>query len=103
MGPFVADVALQNAFVVIRQGHLVCATHFVYSFCSEREVIVAVFGTLGVRPGDIPQKNKGGDHGFRQSAREFFKELSLHQVMRLYQRFFFDFEMFGYDFRDYLH
>ncbi|CAN7952219.1 unnamed protein product [Ixodes pacificus] len=60
-------------------------------------------GALGVRPGEIPQKNKGGDHGFRKSAREFFKELTLHQVMRLYERFFFDFEMFGYDFRDYLH
>ncbi|XP_042141981.1 carbohydrate sulfotransferase 13-like [Ixodes scapularis] len=58
---------------------------------------------LGARPGDIPQKNKGSDYGFRKSAREFFKELTLHQVMRLYERFFFDFEMFGYDFRDYLH
>ncbi|KAM7296608.1 hypothetical protein ISCGN_021765 [Ixodes scapularis] len=61
------------------------------------------FRALGARPGDIPQKNKGVDHGFRKSAREFFKELTLHQVMRLYERFFFDFEMFGYDFRDYLH
>ncbi|KAM7296329.1 carbohydrate sulfotransferase 13 [Ixodes scapularis] len=60
-------------------------------------------GALGVRPEDIPHKNKGGKQGFRKSAREFFKELTLHQVMRLYERFFFDFEMFGYDFRDYLH
>ncbi|KAM7296332.1 carbohydrate sulfotransferase 11 [Ixodes scapularis] len=61
------------------------------------------FETLGLRLEDIPQQNKGSDHGFRKSAREFFKELTFDQVMRLYDRFFFDFEMFGYDFRDYLH
>ncbi|EEC02179.1 chondroitin 4-sulfotransferase, putative [Ixodes scapularis] len=61
------------------------------------------FEALGVRPEDIPHKNNGGDHWFRKSAREFFKELTLHHVMRLYERFFFDFEMFGYDFRDCLH
>ncbi|XP_040065846.1 carbohydrate sulfotransferase 13-like [Ixodes scapularis] len=61
------------------------------------------FEALGVRPGDIPQKNKGSDCGlFRKSARDFFKELTFNQVMRLYERFFFDFERFGYDFREYL-
>ncbi|CAN7950918.1 unnamed protein product, partial [Ixodes pacificus] len=34
------------------------------------------FEALGVRPEDIPQENKTGDHGFRKSAREFFKELA---------------------------
>ncbi|XP_040072774.3 carbohydrate sulfotransferase 11-like [Ixodes scapularis] len=57
---------------------------------------------LDVRPEDIPQENKSGDNVLRKSAREFFKELTFHQVMRLYERFFFDFEMFGYDFKDYL-
>ncbi|XP_042150805.1 carbohydrate sulfotransferase 13-like [Ixodes scapularis] len=61
------------------------------------------FEALGVQPKDIPHENKSGDHAYRKSAREFFKELTFDQVMRLYERFFFDFEMFGYDFRDYLH
>ncbi|XP_040072783.1 carbohydrate sulfotransferase 13-like [Ixodes scapularis] len=61
------------------------------------------FEALGVRSKDIPHENKSGDHAYRKSARKFFKELTSDQVMRLYERFFFDFEMFGYDFRDYLH
>ncbi|XP_042142076.1 carbohydrate sulfotransferase 14-like [Ixodes scapularis] len=57
---------------------------------------------LGARQEDIPHENESGGHGLRKSAREFFKELIFDQVMRLYERFFFDFEMFGYELRDYL-
>ncbi|XP_065281348.1 carbohydrate sulfotransferase 12-like isoform X1 [Dermacentor albipictus] len=32
----------------------------------------------------------------------YFKQLSFHQVMRLYAWYFYDFELFGYDFREYL-
>ncbi|XP_042141982.1 carbohydrate sulfotransferase 11-like [Ixodes scapularis] len=70
-----------------------------YVTCQPR----AVNDGCSVRLKDIPPKNTGGDHGFRKAARDFFNELTFHQVMRLYDRFFFDFEMFGYDFRDYLH
>ncbi|KAG0433543.1 hypothetical protein HPB47_019848 [Ixodes persulcatus] len=65
--------------------------------------LAVFFEALGVRPKDIPHKNKNGDHAFRKSAREFFKELTFDQMMRLYERFFFDFEMFGYDFWNNLH
>ncbi|KAM7297966.1 carbohydrate sulfotransferase 11-like [Ixodes scapularis] len=34
------------------------------------------FEALGVRPEDIPQENKGGDHGFRKAARDLFNELT---------------------------
>ncbi|KAG0433541.1 hypothetical protein HPB47_019846, partial [Ixodes persulcatus] len=37
------------------------------------------FEALGVRPEDIPQENKSADHGFRKSARDFFKELTFNQ------------------------
>lgn len=36
------------------------------------------------------------------SARDHFAQLSYNQTMGLYARYFFDFELFGYDFRDYL-
>ncbi|KAK8778857.1 hypothetical protein V5799_019800 [Amblyomma americanum] len=35
-------------------------------------------------------------------SKQYFAELSYEQVMRLYARYFYDFELFGYDFRDYL-
>ncbi|KAH7967503.1 hypothetical protein HPB49_025258 [Dermacentor silvarum] len=35
-------------------------------------------------------------------AKHYFKQLSFHQVMRLYAWYFYDFELFDYDFRDYL-
>uniref|UniRef100_G3MRX9 Carbohydrate sulfotransferase n=1 Tax=Amblyomma maculatum TaxID=34609 RepID=G3MRX9_AMBMU len=35
-------------------------------------------------------------------SKQYFAELSYDQVMGLYARYFYDFELFGYDFRDYL-
>lgn len=35
-------------------------------------------------------------------SKAYFQQLSFDQVMRLYARYFYDFELFGYDFRDYL-
>ncbi|XP_077554662.1 carbohydrate sulfotransferase 8-like isoform X6 [Haemaphysalis longicornis] len=35
-------------------------------------------------------------------SKEYFSQLTFDQVMRLYARYFYDFELFGYNFRDYL-
>ncbi|KAH6925504.1 hypothetical protein HPB50_006196 [Hyalomma asiaticum] len=35
-------------------------------------------------------------------AKYYFNQLSFDQIMRLYAWYFYDFELFGYDFRDYL-
>lgn len=39
---------------------------------------------------------------FVTDSKQYFAQLSFHQVMRLYGRYFYDFELFDYDFRDYL-
>lgn len=70
-----------------------------------------LFARLGLRNGSVrvpPRKNSskgrgvGRDGASRKSARDYFAELSSSQVKRLYERYYYDFELFGYDARGYL-
>ncbi|CAN8002221.1 unnamed protein product [Ixodes hexagonus] len=70
-----------------------------------------LFSRMGIKGGDlVPRKNTrrtgdgGGEGGTRnnKSAKDYFAELSSSQVMRLYGRYFYDFELFGYDLKGYL-
>ncbi|XP_002412303.4 carbohydrate sulfotransferase 8 [Ixodes scapularis] len=69
-----------------------------------------LFSRMGLASGDVvPRKNTrtvgdaGEKGGARKSAKEYFAELSSSQVMQLYRRYFYDFELFGYNLKGYLH
>lgn len=49
------------------------------------------------------ENNRNNVSGIKTTdSKKYFAQLSLDQVMGLYARYFYDFELFGYDFRDYL-
>ncbi|KAH6925503.1 hypothetical protein HPB50_006195 [Hyalomma asiaticum] len=62
--------------------------------------LVGIAGKADVHRHDNSRHNVTGVNV--TDAKYYFNQLSFDQVMRLYTWYFYDFELFGYDFRDYL-
>lgn len=62
-----------------------------------------LFSRVGIKSQEVRLTNTRADIKVQfRSAKEYFAELNFSTVMRLYERYFYDFELFDYDFRDYL-
>lgn len=89
--------------------HMTCEPClFEYDFVGKLETGGQDFGVLfsqvGFDKAEVPLQNRRADSGesFSQSAKKYFAQLDFTRVFRLYEYYFYDFELFGYDFKDYL-